>query len=259
MPSRMMRTTAVFAFFLSLVFTGLSSASKNSSKMEEYSHSGIKHHLPDLRKYPSGVPRKKAFLNLVVPVIDKHNQQIMRDRKWVLSHHHTSKWSAQDIRRLQRICSDYKMTCTSPQHTNWQKLISRVDIIPTHFVATQAAAESGWGTSELAQKNNNLFGMRCSSCGHYKGKVKGYSVYNTIEDSVIAYMKNMNTHRAYESLRISRARQRTEQKPLNTSKLIDHLHGYSELGAVYNRYLHRVFDGNKELISQVLEYDSYSQ
>ncbi|MBI6550267.1 protein bax [Xenorhabdus lircayensis] len=253
MPSRMMRTTAVFAFFISLIFTGLSYASTSTSKMQEYSHNGIQKNLPDLRKYPSGTPRKKAFLNIVVPVVDQHNQKIMQDRKWLLSHQKTHHWSAQDINRLKKICTDYKMTCNSPKQVNWNKLLSRVDIIPTHFVATQAAAESGWGTSELAQKNNNLFGMRCGSCSRTKGKVKGYSVYHTVEDSVVAYMKNLNTHRAYESLRSSRATQRTTQKPLNTSKLIDNLNGYSELGADYNRYLHRVFNGNKKLISQVQE------
>ena len=48
------------------------------------------------------------------------------------------------------------MTCSSPKRTNWNALLSRVDILPTHFVATQAATESGWGTSKLAQSNNNL-------------------------------------------------------------------------------------------------------
>lgn len=254
MPSRTMRTTAVFAFFISLIFTGLSYASTSTSKTEEYSHNSTQTNLPDLRKYPSGTPRKKAFLNVVVPVIDKHNQKIMQDRKWLLSYQKTHSWSVQDINRLKKICMDYKMTCGSPRQVSWNQLLSRVDIIPTHFVATQAAAESGWGTSELAQRNNNLFGMRCGSCGKTKGKVKGYSVYHTIDDSVVAYMKNLNTHRAYESLRSSRANQRTAQKPLNTSKLIDNLNGYSELGAGYNRYLHQVFNGNKQLISQVQEF-----
>ncbi|CDL81487.1 protein bax [Xenorhabdus szentirmaii] len=256
MPSRtMMRTTAVFAFFISLIFTGLSYASTSTSKMQEYSHNGIQKDLPDLRKYPSGTPRKKAFLNVVVPVVDLHNQKIMQDRKWLLSHQKNRHWSAQEMNHLKMICSDYKMTCNSPKQVNWKKLLSRVDIIPTHFVATQAAAESGWGTSELAQKNNNLFGMRCVSCKASKGKVKGYSAYRTIDDSVVAYMKNLNTHRAYESLRTARAEQRTTQKPLNTSKLIDNLNGYSELGSEYNRYLHKVFNRNKELISQVQELD----
>ncbi|CAM3368221.1 protein bax [Xenorhabdus nematophila] len=254
MPSRTtMRTTAVFAFFISLIFTGLGYASTSTSEMKEYSHNGIQKNLPDLRKYPSGTPRKKAFLNIVVPAVDQHNQKIMQDRKWLLLHQKAVNWSVQGINRLKKICMDYKMTCNSPRQVNWNKLLSRVDIIPTHFVATQAAAESGWGTSELAQKNNNLFGMRCASCGKTKGKIKGYSVYPTIDASIVAYMKNLNTHRAYESLRSSRANQRTTQKPLNTSQLIDNLNGYSELGASYNRYLHQVFNGNKNLISEVQE------
>ncbi|MBD1226843.1 protein bax [Xenorhabdus griffiniae] len=253
MPSLMMRTNAVFAFFISLIFIGLSHASTSTSKMQEYSHNGMQISLPDLRQYPSGTPRKKAFLNIIVPVIDQHNQKIMQDRKWLLSHQKNHHWSVQDSYRLKKICMDYKMTCNSPRQVNWSKLLSRVDIIPTHFVATQAAAESGWGTSELAKKNNNLFGMRCSACNNTKGKVKGYSVYPTVNASVVAYMKNLNTHRAYESLRSSRATQRTTQEPLNISKLIDNLNGYSELGSAYNRYLHRVFNRNKDLISQAQE------
>ncbi|MDC9604829.1 protein bax [Xenorhabdus griffiniae] len=253
MPSLMMRTNAVFAFFISLIFIGLSHASTSTSKVQEYSHNGIQISLPDLRQYPSGTPRKKAFLNIIVPVIVQHNQKIMQDRKWLLSHQKNHHWSVQDSYRLKKICMDYKMTCNSPRQVNWNKLLSRVDIIPTHFVATQAAAESGWGTSELAKKNNNLFGMRCSACNNTKGKVKGYSVYPTVNASVVAYMKNLNTHRAYESLRSSRATQRTTQEPLNISKLIDNLNGYSELGSAYNRYLHRVFNRNKDLISQAQE------
>ncbi|OTA16855.1 protein bax [Xenorhabdus vietnamensis] len=250
MPSLMMRTSAVFAFFISLIFTGLSHASTSTSTRQEYSHNGMQVNLPDLRKYPSGTPRKKAFLNIIVPVIDQHNHKIMQDRKWLLTHQKNHHWSVQDSNRLRKICMDYKMTCNSPKQVNWNILLSRVDIIPTHFVATQAAAESGWGTSELAKKNNNLFGMRCSSCGRTKGKVKGYSDYPTINASVVAYMKNLNTHRAYESLRSSRAKQRTTQEPLNTSKLIDNLNGYSELGTDYNRYLHKVLNGNRQLILQ---------
>ncbi|RAV24162.1 protein bax, partial [Staphylococcus warneri] len=84
----------------------------------------------------------------------------------------------------------------------WDSLLTRVDINPTHFVATQAATESGWGTSKLAQQNNNLFGMRCGSqsCNNVPWKTKGYAAYPDIEGSVIAYMRNLNTHRAYNSL-----------------------------------------------------------
>lgn len=259
MPSRTMRTKAVFAFLLLFLFSGLSfgSTSTSTTLKKEYSHKAVQSSnqaqtsLPDLRKYPSGTPRKKAFLKTVVPVIEKVNQEIMTERKWLLSVRANKKWSAQELRRLAQICSSYGMTCTTPNRVNWDKLLSRVDIMPTHLVATQAATESGWGTSQLAQQNGNLFGMRCGSgCQIKQGKVKGYSAYDSVEETVSAYMKNMNTHNAYESLRSSRAKQRLSKDELDTSKLIKDMKGYSQLGSTYNRYLQEMYASNEELITQ---------
>jgi len=88
-------------------------------------------------------------------------------------------------------------------------LLERVDIIPGSMVATMAAAESGWGTSKLARSNNNLFGMKCGkgSC-NAPGKVRGYSHFDSVKDSVNAYVVNLNTHPAYNSFRKSRAQLR---------------------------------------------------
>ncbi|MDD9339367.1 MAG: protein bax [Providencia heimbachae] len=259
MPSRTMRTKAVFAFLFLLLFSSLSLGSTSTSTMlnKEYSHKAVQSttqaqtSLPDLRKYPSGTPRKKAFLKTVVPVIEKVNKQIMEERNWLLSMRANKKWSAQELRRLTQICDSYSMNCSNPKRINWDKLLSRVDIMPTHLVATQAATESGWGTSQLALQNGNLFGMRCGSgCQTKKGKVKGYSTYSSVEETVTAYMKNMNTHNAYESLRSSRAKQRKSTDDLDTAKLINDMKGYSELGSTYNRYLQEMFASNEELITQ---------
>ena len=75
------------------------------------------------------------------------------------------------------------------------------------MVATMAAAESGWGTSKLARNNNNLFGMKCMKgrCTNAPGKVKGYSQFSSVKESVSAYVTNLNTHPAYSSFRKSRA------------------------------------------------------
>lgn len=78
------------------------------------------------------------------------------------------------------------------------------------MVATMAAAESGWGTSKLARNNNNLFGMKCAKgrCNNAPCKVKGYSQFESVKDSVNAYVVNLNTHPAYSSFRKSRAQLR---------------------------------------------------
>lgn len=256
MPSQLMRTSAVFAFLISLLFTGVSFASTSTSSsqiLQAYSFKSASTSLPDLKKYPSGTQRKKAFLNVIVPIIDKVNNKILNDRQWLLAQRKAQHWGSVELKKLRDICQYYGITCTSPKKVNWNSLLARVDIIPTHFVATQAATESGWGTSKLAQQNNNLFGMRCasSSCNNKPGKTKGYSAYQDIEGSVIAYMRNLNTHRAYTSLRSSRAQQRMTQQQLDPRQLITDLKGYSELGSSYNDYLTEIFDSNKKLITQV--------
>ncbi|HCH51460.1 MAG TPA: protein bax [Proteus sp.] len=256
MPSQLMRTSAVFAFLISLLFTGVSFASTStgsSHMLQEYSLKGVSTSLPDLRKYPSGTQRKKAFLNVIVPIIEQVNNKILQDREWLLAQRKAQHWGSADLKKLRDICQYYGITCTSPKKVNWDSLMARVDIVPTHFVATQAATESGWGTSKLAQQNNNLFGMRCASqsCNNVPGKTKGYAAYPDIEGSVIAYVRNLNTHRAYTSLRSSRAQQRMTQQQLDSRQLITDLRGYSELGSSYNDYLTEMFDSNKKLISQV--------
>ncbi len=70
MPSRTMRTNAVFAFLFLLLFSSLSMGSTSTSTMlnKEYTNKTVQQNvsqaktsLPDLRKYPSGTPRRKHF------------------------------------------------------------------------------------------------------------------------------------------------------------------------------------------------------
>ncbi|WP_439647284.1 protein bax [Arsenophonus endosymbiont of Aphis craccivora] len=176
----------------------------------------------------------------------------MQDRQWLLSKRYNKNWNAADKQRLNQICTSYNIPCSSPVSLNWNKLLSRVDIIPTHLVVTQAATESGWGASGLAQKNNNLFGMKCGrKCTYSPGTIKGYAVYSSVDASVNAYLRNLNTNNAYQLLHNSRAQQRSTQNSLSTSVLIDNLKNYSQLGDKYNRYLQNMFSSNEELITQV--------
>lgn len=71
--------------------------------------------LPDLRQYPSGTPRKKAFLKAIVPVIEMVNREIMQDRNWLLSVRKNKKWSARELKRLAQVCQSYGLTCHSPK------------------------------------------------------------------------------------------------------------------------------------------------
>lgn len=255
MPSLVLKIMGSAIFLLSLS-TSASWASTSTVSHQEYSRNGKLSDLPDLRKYPSGTQRKKAFLNAVVPIIDQQNSQIREEREWLLKKRSSKNWNSQDIARVQQICSRYKVTCASnPDKINWNVLLKRVDIIPTHLVATQAATESGWGTSKLARTNKNLFGLRCGSknCNSKSGGVQGYSAYSTINDSVTAYMINMNTHSAYNTLRESRANLRSNGDTVTADHLIYKLGGYSRLGSTYSDYLRKMLDSNHGLIRQAID------
>ena len=225
------------------------SSIKVSSK-QEYSRNSVKSSsLPDLRKYPSGTPRKKAFLRTVMPYITKQNQAITADRNWLVSKQYDSRWSPSELARLKDIASRYKVKWSgNTRRIPWNSLLERVDIIPNSMVATMAAAESGWGTSKLARVNNNLFGMKCGG-GNCRGAMKGYSQFESVEQSVQAYVRNLNTHPAYSSFRKSRAQLRKTDQEVTASAMIHKLKGYSTRGSSYNNYLFAMYQDNQRLIA----------
>jgi Bax protein len=57
--------------------------------------------------------------------------------------------------------------------------------------------------------------------------------YDSVQDSVRAYMHNINTHRAYRDLRTIRSEQRHLQNHYMGLQLTDGLRHYSELGPEY--------------------------
>ncbi|HDR2755409.1 MULTISPECIES: protein bax [Enterobacter] len=228
------------------------SKSKVSSKQEYSRNSAKSSSLPDLRKYPSGTPRKKAFLRTVMPYITSQNSAITADRNWLTSKQYDSRWSPSERTRLKDIAQRYKISWNgNTRRVPWNALLERVDIIPGSMVATMAAAESGWGTSKLARSNNNLFGMKCvkGRCNNAPGTVKGYSQFESVKDSVNAYVVNLNTHPAYSSFRKSRAQLRKADQEVTASTMIHKLKGYSTQGQSYNNYLFAMYQDNQRLIA----------
>ncbi|PPZ51719.1 hypothetical protein C5P43_31425, partial [Escherichia coli] len=208
--------------------------------------------LPDLRKYPSGTPRKKAFLRTVMPYITSQNAAIAAERNWLISKQYQGQWSPAERARLKDIAKRYKVKWSgNTRKIPWNTLLERVDIIPTSMVATMAAAESGWGTSKLARNNNNLFGMKCMKgrCTNAPGKVKGYSQFSSVKESVSAYVTNLNTHPAYSSFRKSRAQLRKADQEVTATAMIHKLKGYSTKGKSYNNYLFAMYQDNQRLIA----------
>lgn len=232
--------------------TAVDGSKQVASSKQEYSRNSASSSLPDLRKYPSGAARKRAFLRTVMPYIDRQNKMILVDRNWLISKQYNNRCTPEERTRLKDIASRYKVTWHgNTNRVPWNTLLERVDIIPSNMVATMAAAESGWGTSKVARSNNNLFGMKCGggSCTRESGKVKGYSRYESVDESVQAYVRNLNTHPAYASFRISRAQLRKADQELTAANMIHKLDGYSTKGHSYNQYLFAMFQNNRHLLT----------
>lgn len=179
-----------------------------------------------------------------MPYITSQNAAITAERNWLISKQYRGQWSPAERARLQDIAKRYKVKWSgNTRKIPWNTLLERVDIIPTSMVATMAAAESGWGTSKLARSNNNLFGMKCMKgrCTNAPGKVKGYSQFSSVKESVSAYVTNLNTHPAYASFRKSRAQLRKADQEVTATAMIHKLKGYSTKGQSYNNYLFAMY------------------
>ncbi|KAB0870634.1 hypothetical protein AUN02_06645, partial [Cronobacter sakazakii] len=114
------------------------SGKKLASSKKEYSrNSVISGSLPDLRKYPSGTPRKKAFLRTVMPYITSQNAAISAERNWLISKQYDAQWSPAERARLKDIAKRYKVKWNgNTRRVPWNTLFERVDIIPASMVAT---------------------------------------------------------------------------------------------------------------------------
>ena len=118
-------------------------------------------------------------------------------------------------------------------------LLSRVDIVPPSLALAQAGEESGWGASRSARLGNAMFGQATwDGAGPpigeaVNGRVPRLRVFERLSEGAEAYVRNLNTNRAYESFRAVRAAERRAGRPLDGARLATGLMRYSERGQAY--------------------------
>ena len=125
-----------------------------------------------------------------------------------------------------------------------------MDEIPVSLALAQAAKETGWGTSRFAQEGNALFGQWTWSGEGLKPKEadenKGHKVmkFNSLQLSVRAYLRNLNTHSSYKNFRQLRAQLRDDSEKLDSLLLADQLDNYAETGKEYTKILKQIINQN---------------
>ena len=189
--------------------------------------------------------RKELFIKIVLPLIVKENNKIRIDRKRLFTI--LSRNSNTDIEK-KWLEKKYKQYGVSQNDLSTLKI--RMDEIPVSLAIAQAAKETGWGTSRFALKGNALFGQWTWSGEGLKPqnaeKGEGHKVmrFHSLQLSVRAYLRNLNTHASYKNLRKARTQFRNQNQSLDSLILSKYLDKYAETGNQYIEVLQKIIEQN---------------
>ncbi len=189
--------------------------------------------------------RKEFFIQIVLPLILKENNNIKIDRKRLFSIINKSNNTNLEKKWLEK---KYKQYGIPSKDLSILKI--RMDEVPVSLALAQAAKETGWGTSRFAQEGNALFGQWTWSGEGLKPKDadqnEGHKVmrFNVLQASVRAYQRNLNTHKSYKDFRKARAELRDQGLPLDSLVLSKFLKNYAETGSQYVEVLKKIITQN---------------
>jgi Bax protein len=218
--------------------------------------------MPDMQSIDDAPTRKATFFGYLAPIAEALNQDILQQRSKLLE-------IADRYRQEQELSfiAGYQLKSMAQQDVvDWQEsdpesviaaLKRRVDMVPVSLLLVQAAKESGWGTSRFAREGNNLFGQWCYSkgCGivpekRAHGAKHEVREFDSVKDAISAYLHNINTSKAYTSLRDIRAGQRNAGKTPEGRALADGLLNYSQRREAYVQEVKVMLDQYHEFQQQ---------
>ncbi len=200
----------------------------------------------EIKKIANTKKRKEMFIKIVLPLIVKENNKIRIDRKRLFTILNKNSNTNIEKKWLQKKYKQY-----GARQNDLSTLKVRMDEIPVSLAIAQAAKETGWGTSRFALKGNALFGQWTWSGEGLKpknaeeGKDHKVMKFHSLQLSVRAYLRNLNTHSSYRNLRKARTELRNKNKPLDSLILSKHLDKYAETGSQYVEVLQKIIEQNK--------------
>ena len=188
--------------------------------------------------------KKQAFFRIIAPLALAVNEEIQLEREELakIMSKDLSALSSSEKQWLGQLAEVYKVSDAGSTISEDQvtELWKRVDMIPLSLVLAQSVEESGWGTSRFAAEGNALFGQWAWGENAMKPKEQrsgmgdyGLARFDSPLESMRAYMRNLNSHTAYQSLRDARAELREQGKTPDGVSLARTLTRYSERGEEY--------------------------
>ena len=199
----------------------------------------------EIKKIENSKKRKDFFIQIILPLVIKENNNIKLDRKKLFSILNKSKNTKAEKKWLNSKFKQY-----GEVNKDLSTLKIRMDEVPVSMAIAQAAKETGWGTSRFAQEGNALFGQWTWSGEGIKPSEADNDTshkvmkFKVLQASVRAYQRNLNTHSSYKNFRSARAELREEGKKLDSKILSAHLDKYAETGKEYVKVLQQIIKQN---------------
>ena len=199
--------------------------------------------------------KKSAFFKVLVPIVKESQERIREERFFIKSFFKDLKdetVKSEDLEKISKLAKRYRIKNIYDK----KNFLKRVCAIPTSLVLAQAAMESGWGSSRFVKEANNIFGhwtygekgLIPSQRGD--GKTHKIRIFDSLEDSVTAYMLNLNRHGAYEEFRNLRHLSIKSKNYFGGFEASDTMTQYSAMGAEYCTQLKNIITQNN-----LLRYD----
>ena len=199
----------------------------------------------EIKQIENTKQRKDLFIQIILPLVIKENNNIKLDRIKLFSILNKSKNTTAENNWLNLKFKQYGVV-----NKNLLTLKIRMDEIPVSMTIAQAAKETGWGTSRFAQEGNALFGQwtwtgeGIKPAGADDSSTHKVMKFKILQASVKAYQRNLNTHSTYKDFRSARAELRNDDKKLDSITLSEYLDKYAETGKEYVKILQQIIKQN---------------
>ena len=200
----------------------------------------------EIKKIENVKKRKNLFIQIILPLVIKENQNIRLDRKKLFSILNKNKNTKAEKNWIAKRLKQYGVV-----NNDLSTLKVRMDEVPVSLAIAQAAKETGWGTSRFAQEGIALFGQWTWSGEGIKPAAADSDTthkvmkFNVLQASIKAYQRNLNTHSSYKKFRSARAELRDERKKLDSLILSKYLDNYAETGKEYVKILQQIIRQNE--------------
>jgi Bax protein len=185
----------------------------------------------DLSRIRETDERKSLFFKSVLPLVLQANEQILEDRQrlWDIS---AAKKAGTPLDAVDRLWLAVMAERYGTRRGDVEILLRRHDVVPPSLALAQAATESAWGTSRFVKEGNAIFGEWTFVNDHdgivpnerISGKTHRVRAFDSVSDSVMSYITNLNKHRAYQEFRDARAEMRAKGLNLDGRRLASTLH-----------------------------------